>query len=345
MRSRWRDFELPTRAIVDKETLTDTYGRFIIEPFERGFGITIGNSLRRILLSSIEGSAVVTVKIDGVSHEFSVIPGIVEDVTDIILNIKSLIVKLYTEQPKKILIDVKKSGEVKGHDIITDGSVDIINKDIHIATLSKDIRFRVEMDVRRGRGYVPAEEYEVEENEIGVIPIDAIFSPIRNIVCKVEDTRVGHKTNYDRLIFEIWTNSVVSPEMALTEAAKILRKHLNPFVQYFELGKELKHIDTKSIQKINEQQFGETSEELEKKLNMSISEFDLSMRASNCLDIANIKTVRDLVSMTESQVLEIRNFGKTSLQEVKKILSQMGLSFGMLVKPDKTDKEVVKNET
>lgn len=342
MRSRWRDFELPTRAIVDKETLTDTYGRFIIEPFERGFGITIGNSLRRILLSSIEGSAIVTVKIDGISHEFSVIPGIVEDVTDIMLNIKGLIVKLHTDEPKKILIDVNKSGEVKGHDIITDGNVDIINKDAHIATLSKDIRFRVEMYVRRGRGYVPAEEYEVEENEIGVIPIDAIFSPVRNIVYKVEDTRVGHKTNYDRLILEIWTNGVVCPEMALTEAAKILRKHLNPFVQYFELGKELKHIDTKSIQKINEQQFGETPEELEKKLNMSISEFDLSVRASNCLDIANIKTIRDLVSMPESQAIEIRNFGKTSLQEVKKILSQMGLSFGMLVKPDKTDKEVVK---
>lgn len=341
MQIRWRDFELPTRVIVEKETLSGFFGRFIAEPFERGFGVTIGNCLRRILLSSIEGAAVVSVKIDGVRHAFSTIPGIVEDVTDIILNIKGLNIKLYSENAKKIKIQTNKTGEVKAGDIIVDSDVEIINKDLHIATLSDNVNFNVEMEVRKGRGYVTEEENESEDNEIGVIPIDSIFSPIRNVRYKIEDTRVGHKTNYDRLILEISTNGAITPEMALTEASKVLRKHLNPFVQYFELGKELDFVDTNVIEdQKGDRKLEEPQEKLDDKLGTNVAELDLSVRASNCLDMANIKTVKDLVSLNEEEALEIRNFGKTTLIEIKKKLSQMGLSFGMLNKSD-VNKEAV----
>ena len=211
MRIRWRGLELPVRVDVEKETLTDSYGKFIAAPFERGFGHTIGNSLRRILLSSLEGSAVVSVKIGGISHEFTTIPGVVEDVTDIILNIKNLVVKLHTDQPKVIRIEANKKGTIKAKDIITDDSVEIVNGDLHIATLSEDVKFNVEMEVKKGRGYVTAEENECEEQEIGLIAVDSIFSPIRNVRYNIEETRVGRRTNYDRLIMEIWTNGVVSP--------------------------------------------------------------------------------------------------------------------------------------
>lgn len=331
MRIRWREFELPTRVIVDKETLTDTYGKFIAEPFERGFGITIGNGLRRILISSMEGAAVISVKFSGVRHEFSTIPGIVEDMTDVILNIKGLSVKLNAELPRKIKIEANKRGAITGGDIITDGDVEILNKDLHIVTLSDDVEFKVDMEVRKGRGYVTAEENDSEDNEIGLIPIDAIFSPVRNVRIKVEETRVGHKTNYDRLVLEIWTNGVITPEVALTEASKILRKHLNPFVQYFEIGKELEHIETQKVESLaSENAIEESSEILNAKFEINISELDLSVRASNCLEMANIKTIRDLASLSEEEALEIRNFGKTTLIEIKKKLSQMGMSFGML---------------
>lgn len=337
MRIRWREFELPTRVITDKETLTDVYGKFIAEPFERGFGVTIGNSLRRILLSSLEGAAVSSVKIEGVSHEFSTIPGIVEDMTDIILNIKSLNVRLDSELPKKIKIEANKKGEVKGGDIITDGTVEIINKDVHIASLAADVNFNVEMEVKKGRGYVQAEDVESDDNEVGLILIDAIYSPVRNVKYKIEDTRVGHKTNYDRLVMEIWTNGVITPESALAEASKILRKHLNPFVQFFELGKELDYTVANVIhsQKGEPKEIEESIEKINEKMDMNVSDLDLSVRASNCLDMAKIKTVKDLVSLTEEEALELRNFGKTTLIEIKKKLSQIGeLSFGMFAKSD-----------
>lgn len=344
MRIRWREFELPTRVVVEQETLTETYAKFVVEPFERGFGITIGNSLRRALISSMEGAAVVSVKIDGVRHEFSTIPGVMEDMTDVILNIKGLNVRLNTETPKIIKIDVNKKGVVKAKDIITCADVDIINEDLHIVTLSEDVDFKIEMEVKRGRGYVTAEETEQENHEIGVIPIDAIFSPIRNVKYKVEETRVGHRTNYDRLVLEVWTNGVVKPEVALTEASKILRKHLNPFVQYFELGKELEHIETKAVESPpGEKKIEETTEILKEKFDMNVSELDLSVRASNCLDMANLKTVRDLTMLNEEEALEIRNFGKTTLVEIKKKLSQLGLSFGMLSQNSESKEEV--NET
>ncbi|MDN3509704.1 MAG: DNA-directed RNA polymerase subunit alpha [Candidatus Jettenia sp.] len=315
--------------------MTDKYGKFIAAPFERGFGHTIGNSLRRILLSSLEGCAVVSVKINNISHEFTYIPGIVEDVTDIILNIKNLVVKLHTDQPKLIRIEANKKGEVKAKDIITDDNVEVINEDLHIATLSEDVDFSVEMQVQKGRGYVTAEENESEEQEIGLIALDSMFSPVRNVRYAIEETRVGRRTNYDRLIMEIWTNGVVSPEMALVEAAKILRKHLNPFVQYFEIGRELQQVEKRmgieSVPEISE-------EELNKKLSIPITELDLSVRASNCLETANILTVGDLVSKKEEQLLEIKNFGKTTLKEVKKKLTQLNLTIGMPVAAKQMEK-------
>ncbi len=328
MRIRWRGLELPVRVDVERETLTDKYGKFIIAPFERGFGHTIGNSLRRILLSSLEGSAVVSVKINGISHEFTSIPHVVEDVTDIILNIKNIVVKLHTDQPKIIRIEASKKGEIKAEDIITDDNVEIINEDLHIATLSEDVDFNVDMEVRKGRGYVTAEENEPEEQEVGLIAVDSIFSPVRNVRYAIEETRVGRRTNYDRLIIEIWTNGVVTPEMALVEAAKIMRKHLSPFIQYFEIGRELQQVEKRmgleSIAEISE-------EELSKKLSIPMTELDLSVRASNCLETANIVTVGDLVTKTEEQLLEIKNFGKTTLKEVKKKLAQLNLTIGMPV--------------
>ncbi|MFN3531964.1 MAG: DNA-directed RNA polymerase subunit alpha [Candidatus Brocadia sp.] len=335
MRIRWRGLELPVRVDVEKETLTDKYGKFIAAPFERGFGHSIGNSLRRILLSSLEGSAVVSVKINGVSHEFTTIPGIVEDVADIILNIKNLVVKLHTDQPKVIKIEANKKGEVKAKDIITDPSVEIVNGDLHIATLSEDVNFNVEMEVRKGRGYVTAEENEPEEQEFGLIPVDSLFSPVRNVRYTIEETRVGRRTNYDKLVMEIFTNGVVSPEMALVEAAKIMRKHLNPFVQYFEIGRELQQVEQRmgieSVSEISE-------EELNKKLSMPITELDLSVRASNCLETSGIATIGDLVAKTEEQLLKIKNFGKTTLKEVKTKLSQLNLSIGMPVAIKQTEK-------
>ena len=331
MRIRWNDFELPSRVIVERETLTDFFGRFIAEPFERGFGVTIGNSLRRILLSSTEGAAVVSVKIDGVRHAFGTIPGIVEDVIDIILNIKDLNIKLHSEGPKIIKIEANKAGEVKGCDIITDGDVDVINKDLHIATLSENVNFNVEMEVKRGRGYVTEEENSPEEKEVGMISVDSMFSPVRNVRYKIEDTRVGHKSNYDRLILEICTNGAIKPEVAIVEASKILRKHLNSFVQYSEIGKELDYADTIAIEEQNRECEIENSTTTlnNEVLDMGVAELDLSVRASNCLDMANIKSVRDLTLINEEDALELRNFGKTTLVEIKKKLLQMGLSFGM----------------
>lgn len=329
MRIRWRGFELPTRITVDQETLTDTYGKFTVEPFERGYGITIGNSLRRVLLSSLEGSAATSVKFAGVKHEFTYIPGVVEDVTDILLNIKSIVVKLQDDQPRKLKIKAHKKGEVKAKDIITEGDAEIINPDLHIATLSDNASFKVEMEVRKGRGYVTAEENEPEEPEIGLIALDSIFSPVRKVKFYTEDTRVGRRTNYDKLIIEMWTNGVVSPQMALVEAAKILRKHLNPFVQLFEIGCELPRLDMRPALEAEAEPKGEMTDELQAQSEKPVTELDLSVRASNCLEAANIKTIGELISLTEDEVLSIRNFGRTTLKEVKKKLAQLGLSFGM----------------
>src|SRR5437762_2685391 len=239
MRIRWRGLELPNRVVSDRETLTDTYGKFSAEPFERGFGVTVGNSLRRILLSSLERSAVTRVKIQGVQHEISTIPGVVEDVTDIILNIKSLVVKNSSEQPRTLRIDRHERGVVTAASIITDEAVQIINPEHIIATLTDDVPFVLEMIVENGRGYRTADENAGKEREIGIIPVDSSFSPVVRVKYDIEETRVGQRTNYDRLIMEIWTNGTVGPQLAVVEAAKILRKHLNPFIQYSEPGPEV----------------------------------------------------------------------------------------------------------
>src|SRR5215468_6089104 len=236
MRIRWRGLELPSRVICNRDTLTDTFGEFHVEPFERGFGHTVGNSLRRILLSSLEGSAVTKIKIQGVQHEFSSIPGMVEDITDLVLNLKGLVVKNHSEQPQAIRIERERRGVVTAADILHDESVEIINPDHILCTLTDDVAFHLEMTVENGRGYRTAAEGHTDDLEIGVIPIDASFSPVQRVEYHVENTRVGQRTNYDKLILRIWTTGTLGPEMALVEAAKILRKHLNPFVQYYEPG-------------------------------------------------------------------------------------------------------------
>ncbi len=323
MRIRWRGLELPSRAVAERETLTDTYGKFIAEPFERGFGVTVGNSLRRILLSSLEGSSVTRLKIQGVMHEITTIPGVVEDVTDIILNVKSLVVKNLSDQLKTIKIDRHEKGVVKAAQIITDESVQILNPEHPIATLTDDVPFVLEMTVENGRGYRTAEENAGKEREIGVIPVDSSFSPVVRVKYEIEDTRVGQRTNYDKLIMEIWTNGTVSPQMAMVEGAKIMRKHLNPFIEYSEAGPQL--AEEPRIEITGDK----VDHEMERKLNMSLAELELSVRATNCLESEGITSVRDLVIRTDEELLEVRNFGETTLREVKVKLQERGLGLGM----------------
>jgi len=322
MRIRWRGLELPSLVTAERSTLSATYGKFVAEPFERGFGVTVGNSLRRILLSSLEGSAITQLKLHGSQHEFTTLPGVIEDVADIVLNVKSLVVKNYSEQTRVVRIEKNQKGPVTGADVRTDDQVQVINKDHLIATLTEDVPFLLEMVIENGRGYVPATEHTPQAQEIGIIPVDAAFSPVIRVRYEVEETRVGQKTNYDKLTMEIWTNGSVSPEMALVESAKILRKHLNPFVQYNELGLMV-HSEARAAGPITLDQATEA------KLGMSLAELELSVRATNCLESENITTVRDLVTRTEEQLLEVRNFGETTLAEVREKLSDIGLRLGM----------------
>ena len=323
MRMRWRGMELPLRVRCNEETLTETFGEFDAEPFERGFGSTIGSSLRRILLSSLEGAAVTTVRIDGVLHEFSTIPGVTEDVPEIILNIKQLRLAMERDEDTILRIDAKRKGEVKGGNVQTESGVEIVNKDMVIATLSDSSPLKMEMTAGKGRGYVPSEEHVIEPN-IGVIPIDSFYSPVRRVEYRVEDTRVGRKTNYDKLILRIWTDGTISPELALVEASEIMRKHLIPFVHYFELGREV--LD---LEKFVKDAPTDEQRDLKRKMDMNVVELDLSVRACNCLESARIQTVKDLVSKSPAELLKVRNFGKTSLREVDKRLATLGLSLGM----------------
>jgi DNA-directed RNA polymerase subunit alpha len=324
MHIRWRGLELPSAVVCDHRSLTGTYGKFIAEPFERGFGTTVGNSLRRILLSSLEGSAVTQIKIQGAQHEFTTLPGIVEDMTDVVLNIKSLVVKNYSESTKVVRIERNKRGVVTGADVQTDESVEVINRNHVLATMTDDVPFVVEMVIENGRGYVPATEHSPNVQEIGIVPIDAVFSPVVRVRYEIEETRVGQKTNYDKLTLEIWTNGSLGPEMALVEAAKILRKHLNPFVQYSELGARV----TSAARGGG---MAGIDASIESKLNMTLAELKLSVRATNCLESENINTVRDLVIRNEDQLLDVRNFGETTLREVKEKLNELGLRLGMRV--------------
>src|SRR3954468_8871873 len=329
MRIRWRGLELPSRVVRDEHVSTDTYGKFTAEPFERGFGTTVGNSLRRILLSSLEGAAVTQIRLRGAEHEFSSLPGVMEDATDIILNVKSLIVKLDADEPKEMRLTSRKQGPITAGMIEADPSVTIVNKDLVIATLTEDVTFDMTLTVDKGRGYVTAAENieDVEEQEIGTISVDSNYSPVTRVRYATEDARVGQKTDYDRLILEIWTNGTLTPEMAMVEASKILRKHLNPFVQYFELGSDLASED--ALAALRDANKALVDPQLEQKLNMSVQELDLSVRANNCLESAKIGTVRDLVKKTDADLLKVRGFGKTSLREVKRKLADLGLSLGM----------------
>ena len=323
MRIRWRGLELPSRVVKDARFTSDFYGRFTVEPFERGFGTTVGNGLRRVLLSSLEGAAVTSVKIKDADHEFTSITGVLQDVTDIILNVKDLVVTLETDEPKTMKLAVRGPGDVTADMIECDPAIMIFNRDLLIATLTDEIDFEMEFTVGKGRGYVPSSEHfnEFDEQEIGIIHVDAIYSPVQRVRYKIEDTRVGHRTNYDKLTLEIWTNGTVAPEMALVEAGKILRKHLNPFVQYAELGEERVSEEAAAAASVDE--------ELIRKLNMPITDLDLSVRASNCLESARIELVAQLVQQVEPELLKLRSFGRTSLREVKRKLGEINLELGM----------------
>lgn len=318
-------FEMPKRVVKDDAESKDNYARFYAEPFEAGYGRTIGNSLRRVLLSSLEGAAICRVKIKGAQHEFGTLPGVVEDVTDIVLNLKKVILKSYTRDVCTISIDVKGPGEVTAGDFESDGSVEILNPNHHICTLDRDGRFRAEAEVRIGRGYCPADQNKNEEETLGVIPIDCLFSPVQRVNFSVESTRVGRRTDYDKLVLDIWTDGRVTPDDALTMSAAILRHHLDVFVNY---DKDLVEFEE------SEKQIDQEREELRKKLNISVNEIELSVRAANCLNNANITTVGELCQKTEGEMLKYRNFGKKSLNEIKAKLDDLNLSLGMTIDPD-----------
>jgi len=324
MRMRWRGLELPSRVVRDEAVSTSSYGRFVIEPFEQGFGTTIGNSLRRVLLSSLEGAAVTDVKIAGVTHEFRTIEGVLEDVTDILLNIKGIVLRLTGAERKTMTVRRNTAGAIRAGDLVTDPAVSIANPDHLIATLTANVPFQCEMTVQTGRGYATVNDNRAPEQELGVIPIDSIYSPVLRVRYRTEDMRVGQRTNYDRLILEIWTKGTVSPEEALVEAGMILRKHLSPFVMYHELGGAVVREGRAAPQFLSAEDAAQ--QEL---LNRPISSLSLSARASNCLEAARVSTLRDLVTKSEADLLRVRSFGKTSLHEVQRKLAEIGLSLGM----------------
>ena len=317
METTWIGFQKPRRIESERDSLTNTYGRFTAEPFERGFGVTIGNALRRVLLSSLTGAAVTALKIEGVYHEFSTIPGVLEDTTEIILNIKELLLKMHVDGAKQLSLRATGPGQVKASQIVTDGDVEILNPDLHIATLNNDAALDIAMDVQRGRGYVPAEKNAASVIDPQVIPVDAVFSPVRQVGLQVENTRVGYATDYDRLIFEVHTNGSIQPEDAIAQAAAILEDHLKIFVNFREDPVlEAPEVD-------------EVRQKLVENLGRSVDELELSVRSYNCLKNANIKTIGELVQRNEPEMLKTRNFGRKSLNEIKEILTSMGLGLGM----------------
>ncbi|MEE8302293.1 MAG: DNA-directed RNA polymerase subunit alpha [Candidatus Tectomicrobia bacterium] len=311
------DFQRPKRIEIDQSTLTPTYGQFVAEPFERGFGLTIGNGLRRVLLSALAGAAVTAVKIQGVFHEFSTLPGVLEDTTEIILNMKELILRMHGDTPRQLFLQVSGPSEVLAQHITSDANVEILNPDLHIATLNKDATLDITMDVQLGRGYVSAERHAQHIVDPQVIPLDAVFSPIRKVAFHVESTRVGQSTDYDRLIFEVHTNGSINPEDAVAHAAKTLSDHLMIFVNFHD----------EPVQE--EQEVDEEQEQLIENLNRSVDELELSVRSYNCLKNADIRTIGELVQRNEGEMLKTRNFGRKSLNEIKEILTTMGLSLGM----------------
>jgi DNA-directed RNA polymerase subunit alpha len=314
----WKGFQRPKRLEFERDTLTDRFGRFYAQPFERGFGTTIGNALRRVLLSSIDGAAVTAVKIDGVLHEFSPIPGVVEDATDIILNLKQIPLKMHVDTTKTLYLRIDKSGEVKARDIETDADVEILEPDAHIATVADGGKLHMEMRVKRGRGYVAADKNFDEDLGIGWIPIDSVHSPIKKVNYLVDAARIGQATDYDKLTVDVWTNGSVTPRDAVSLSAKLIRDHLNIFINLEDAGDFQQDIAADQLR-----------QPLNENLDKSVEELELSVRSYNCLKNANIRTIRELVQKTEGEMLKTKNFGRKSLNEIKEILTGMGLSLGM----------------
>jgi DNA-directed RNA polymerase subunit alpha len=315
----FKGFQKPKRLVANTETLTDRYGMFTAQPFQRGFGTTIGNSLRRVLLSSIEGAAITAVRIEGVEHEFSPIPGVVEDATDIILNLKQIPFKIMGEGVKTVRINVEQPGEVRSANIETDADVEVLDRDVHIATVSEGGRLSIEMRLRGGRGYVSADKNFDEDLALGYIPIDSVHSPVRKVNFQVEAARLGQMTDYDKLTLEVWTNGAVSPQDAIGYAAKLLKDHMSIFINFEEVQEQAEEISERGLDKMNEI------------LNRSVEELELSVRSYNCLKNANIQTIGELVQKTEAEMLRTKNFGRKSLNEIKEILANMGLSLGMRI--------------
>jgi DNA-directed RNA polymerase subunit alpha len=322
MAIRLGKFQLPNRLVKDEESSTDTYGKFVAEPFEGGYGHTIGNSLRRVLLSSIEGAAISSIKIEGVQHEFQSIEGVEEDVTDVILNLKKVLVVSHKKDPVHLMIDVTRKGEITAADIQADSNIEVINPEQVICTLDNERRFVADLVIKSGRGYVSGEDNKEADQPIGVIAIDSLYSPVRLVKFSVENTRVGQMTDYDKLILEIWTDGRITPDECLKHAAAILKHHLDVF----------DHVSDESVEFESEQvEVSEEQNKLRKLLNMSVNEIELSVRAANCLNNANITTVGELAMKSEQEMLKYRNFGKKSLNEIKAKLEQLGLSLGMKI--------------
>lgn len=317
MYRNWRDLIRPKNIVIDRDSLSATYGKFLAEPLERGYGVTLGNGLRRILLSSLQGAAITAAKIDGALHEFMALPDVKEDVTDIILNLKEVQVKLKSGEQKTVRIEVQGPAEVRAKDIIHDETVELLNPDHHICSVAEGGSFKAELTIKRGRGYVPATQFRQEGQSVGTIPMDALFSPIRKVNYNVTHARVGQVTDYDKLTLEVWTNGSVSPEDAVGVAAKILKEQVSIFINFSEeIEPELPEPEIKE-ERVNEN------------LLRSVDELELSVRSANCLQNANIRYIGDLVQKTESEMLKTKNFGRKSLKEIKEILSEMGLSLGM----------------
>ena len=315
----FKGFQKPKRLVANTETLTERYGMFTAQPFQRGFGTTIGNSLRRVLLSSIEGAAITAVRIEGVEHEFSPIPGVVEDATDIILNLKQIPFKISSEGVKTVRINAEHPGEVRSGQIETDAEVEVLDSDVHIATVSEGGKLVVEMRMKTGRGYVSADKNFDEDLALGYIPIDSVHSPVRKVNFQVEAARLGQMTDYDKLTLEVWTNGAVSPQDAIGYAAKLLKDHMAIFINFEEVPEQAEEISERGLDKMSEV------------LNRSVEELELSVRSYNCLKNANIQTIGELVQKTEAEMLRTKNFGRKSLNEIKEILANMGLALGMRI--------------
>ncbi len=317
-------FEMPKRLTKEDSTATETYAKFIAEPFETGYGHTIGNTLRRVLLSSLEGAAITSIKIDGAMHEFATVDGVVEDVTDIVLNLKKVLFIAHSREPQTLLLSANKEGDVTAADIQTNQNVELVNPKQHICTLDKKKKFEMELEVKVGRGFMANDENKKIDQAIGVIAIDSLFSPVTRVKYAVESARVGQRTDYDRLLIEIWTDGRISPDDALTQASAILQHHLDVFVGYDKNAVEFEEVADKQ---------DDEKSRMRKLLNMSVNEIELSVRAANCLNNANITTVGQLAMKTEAEMLKYRNFGKKSLNEIKEKLTSLQLSLGMNIDP------------